>query len=250
VFYISYLTGSPPLSKLTFPLTGLWHSISSNQQKILQPFQNLAMAIGLIAFISVLQEWFWRITRFSERAFGMTADQLAESSERNLKIFYESQFGRSLTIIDTAHVTGLAFIDGPAHEIIGLLQYMYFPLVVSVFLVGRSIRRSVLMHYYVYAVSTSLAVFFVFNVIGLIMFLLLQAVSPNAALGLSGLPVLIGYIARAYFVVVLPVAILPHILPVTRSRVVAATLVGAVVWMAANWILTQLLLFKLGVVWI
>jgi hypothetical protein len=31
---------------------------------------------------------------------------------------------------------------------------------------------------------------------------------------------------------------------------VAATLVGAAIWMAANWMLTRLLVFKLGVVWI
>src|SRR5207342_1120269 len=106
-----------------------------------------------------------------------------------------------------------------------------------VFLIGRSIERATLMHFYVYAVSTSLAVFFVFNVAGLVVFLLLQAVSPNAALGLSGLPVIVGHLTRAYFVAVLPVLVLPNILPVSRGRMVAATLVGAAVWMAANWLL-------------
>lgn len=249
-FYTSYTTGSPPLNELTFPLAGFWRLMSSKPQKVMRPFQSLAMAIGLVACIAVLQDWSWRVTGFSERVFGMSTVQMAENTERNLKAFYQSQFGRSLTIIDTAHLSGLALVDGPAHEIIGLLRYMYFPLVLSVFLVGRSIRRSVLMHYYVYAVSTSLAVFFVFNVVGLIVFVLLQAVWPDAALGLSGLPVIIGYLARAYFVVILPVVVLPHILPVTRGRVVAATLVGAVVWMMANWMLSQLLLFNLGVVWI
>jgi hypothetical protein len=207
------------------------------------------MAIGAVACIAVLEDWSWRATGFAERVFGMSTAQMAENRERNLRVFYESQFGRPLKIIDTAHLTGLALVDGPVHEIIGLLWYLYFPLVVSVFLIGLSIRRSVLVHHYVYAVSTSLAVFFAFNIVGLIVFILLQGVSPEAALGLSNLPVIVGYLARVYFVVFLPLGVLPHILPVTRGRVVVATLVGAVICMVANLMLTKVLLFNLGVVW-
>jgi hypothetical protein len=247
-FFKSYTTGLPPLSQLTFPLAGLWQLASSKPQKVMRPFQSLAVAIGLVAFIAVLENWAWRITGFSERVFGMSPEQMASNWERNLKTFYEQQYGKQLTIIDTSHLSGIAFVDGPAHEIIALLHYMYFPLVVSIFLVNRAIRRSVLMHFYVYAVSASLAVFFVSNIAGLIVFLLLQGVWAEAAVALSQLPVMAGDIARAYFLVILPVLVLPNILPLTRGRVVAATLVGALAWMTANYMLTQLLLFNLGVV--
>jgi hypothetical protein len=248
-FFTSYVTGSPPLSSLAFPLTRLWSRWSSKPQKVMGPFRSLAMAIGLVACVAFLEDWSWRITGFSERVFGMSRAQMLEKSEQNLRAFYESQFRRPLTIVDTTHLTGLALVDGPVHEIICLLQYMYFPLVVSVFLVGRSIRRSTLVHHYVYAVSSSLAIFFLFHVLGLILFVLLQGVSPDAALGLSGLPVIVGYVSRIYFLVFLPIAVLPRILPVTRGRVVVATLVGTVVCIVANLMLSELLLFKLGVVW-
>jgi len=214
----------------------------------MRPFQSLAVAIGLAALIAVLEKWAWRITGFSERVFGMSLEQMASNFDRNLKTFYEQQYGKQLTIIDTSHLSGIAFVDGPVHEIIALLQYMYFPLVVSIFLVNRAIRRSVLMHFYVYAVSASLAVFFVSSIAGLIVFLLLQGLSAEATVALSGLPVLAGDIVRAYFLVILPVLVLPNILPVTRGRVVAATLVGALACITAN-MLTQLLLFDLGVEW-
>jgi hypothetical protein len=250
VFFKSYVTASPPLSDLGFPLAGAWRRISSKPQRVMRPFQGLATAMGLVAAIASLQAWAWRITDFSERVFGMSQAQMAENSERTIRGFYEKQFGQALTIIDTSHLTGLALLDGPAHEVIKLLQYLYFPLVVSLFLMGRSIKRPLLLHHYVYGVTASLAIFFASNVVGVAVFLLLQAVSPQAALGLANLPVLIGYLAPVYLVVVMPIIVLPAILPVSRARVVAATLVGAALWMTANAVLTRVMLFNLGIVWV
>lgn len=248
VFFKSYVTASPPLSALPFPLAGAWRRISSKPQNVMRPFQGLATALGLAATVAGLQDWAWRVTGFSERVFGMSKAQMAENSERGLRAFYEQQFGRALTIIDTSHLTGFGLFDAPAHEVIKFLQYMYFPLVVSIFLIGRAIKRPLLVHTYVYAVGASVAILFLSNVAGLVVFMLLQSVSPQAALGLSGLPVLVGYVAGAYMVVVLPIIVLPEILPVSRARVGLATIVGAVVWMTANAFMSRVMLFNLGVV--
>ncbi len=250
VFFKSYVTAAPPLSELTFPLTSLWRRVSPKPQRVMRPFQALATAMGLVAAIAGLQDWAGRITNFSERAYGMSKADVAQRSEEMMRAFYEKQFGQSLTIIDTSHLTGLALFDGPAHELIQLLQYLYFPLVVAVFLAGRNIKRPVVMHQYVYAVAASLAIQFVAGVIGVVVFLLLQGVSPDAALGLSGAPVLAGYLVRVYLLVIMPIVVLPTILPVSRVRVVAATIVGALVWMAGNAIITKVMLFNLGVVWV
>jgi hypothetical protein len=64
----------------------------------------------------------------------------------SLAVFFVSKIAGLIVFL----LLGIAFVDGPAHEIIALLQYMYFPLVISIFLVNRAIRRSVLMHFYVY----------------------------------------------------------------------------------------------------
>jgi hypothetical protein len=87
------------------------------------------------------------------------------------------------------------------------------------------------------------------GLLGVGLFLLLQGVSAEAAVGLAMIPELAGYMARIYFVVLLPILIFPKVLPVTRARVVTATAVGAVIWMAANVIISQLALFTFGVVW-
>ena len=49
--------------------------------------------------------------------------------------------------------------------------------------------------------------------------------------------------------VILPIAVLPDILPVSRARVMVATLVGGVIWMASNYVFTQVMLLELGILW-
>ena len=248
-FFRSYAGAKPPLSDLTFPLAGLWRRISGKPQRVTRPFKTLATAMGLVAAIAGLQDWAWRVTGFSERVFGVSRAEMMERARNGTTSFYEKQFGQSLTIIDTAHLTGLGLLDAPAHEILKLLQYMYFPLVVSLFLIGRSIKRPLVVHHYVYAVGTSVGIAFVLNIAGLVVFMLLQAKWPDAAMALSGVPALIGVVTTAYLMVILPVVVLPDILPVSRARVMMATLVGGVIWMAGNYVFTQVMLFKFGILW-
>jgi hypothetical protein len=240
-------TATTPLVTL---LSGLWRRVSPGLQKVTPPFRCLASAIALIALIGVLQDGVWRVTGFSERVFGMSSSDLGARQWAELERFYEREYGQRLTKIETAHVTGIGLVDQPVRQVFELLQYMYFPLVVSLFLVDRAVRRHALVHFYVYAVCASLMVLFVLNLVGLAVFVLLAGVSPDAALGLSGLPVLVGGLAKIYFLVVFPVVLLPSLMQVTRRRVLLATLTGAVVWMAINWVMTRILLFGLGVVFV
>ena len=248
-FFRSYASAKPPLSDLAFPLAGLWRRISDKPQRVMRPFKTLATAMGLVAAIAGLEDWAWRVTGFSERVFGASKAEMMERARNGTMAFYEKQYGQSLTIIDTAHLTGLGLLDAPAHEILKLLQYMYFPLVVSLFLIGRSIKRPLVVHHYVYAVGTSVGITFVLNIAGLVVFMLLQGTSPEAALALSGVPELIGLVTTGYLMVILPIVVLPDILPVSRARVMVATLVGGAIWMAGNYFFAQVMVFKLGIVW-
>lgn len=247
VFFRSYATADPPLSDLSFPLAGIWRRLSAKPQRVMRPFQALATAIGLVALTAGLEDWAWRVTAFSERAFGMSKAEMTAATRQNLSAFYEKQFGHALTILDTAHLTGVSLLDAPVHEIVKLLHYMYFPLVVSLFLIGRSIKRPMVMHLYVYAIAANVGMLFVTSLFGLGAFMLFQAVSPDAAVLMSGLPSLVGVLTSIYLVVVLPIVVLPEILSVSRARVVVATLAGGVLWMLGNYVVSQVMVFGLGI---
>jgi len=247
-FYTSVTTAQPPLSDLSFPLSGLWRRVSSGRQRVMQPFAALATAIGLLATANLVGDWAWRITQLSERTFGMPRAEVEAASERSLREFYEQQFGQTLHIVNTEHLTGVSLVDGPAREIIGVLSYVYFPLVVLLFLRKREVRREVLLSFYVYSVSASLAVVFVCAIVGVLLFLLLQGAAANAAVAAAGVPSLAGYAARIYFVVVLPLLVFPKVLTVTRGRMLTATVIGSIAWMTANAVYSALSIMTLGVV--
>jgi hypothetical protein len=105
------------------------------------------------------------------------------------------------------------------------------------------------MHSYVYAIATNVGIMFVTSILGLGGFILLQGVSPQAAIMTNGIPALIGVVSSIYLVVVLPIVVLPEILPVSRLRVIVATLVGGVLWALGNYAISQLLLMRLGILW-
>ena len=67
-------------------------------------------------------------------------------------------------------------------------------------------------------------------------------------LGLVMTPEVAGYVVKAYFLVLLPIVVFPRVLPITRLRVIKATVVGALVWAAANAIVTRVL-FAFDVMW-
>ena len=246
-FYRSYLTGVPPLGDLDFPLSRSWRRLRPGLQKAMPPFRCLASAIALIAIIGVARDGVWHVTGLAEHVFGGSASEVRERQWAELEGFYQQQHGRRLTRIDLARLTGVGLIDQPARQILDLLHYMYFPLVVALFVAGKAIKRHALMHFYVYAVAASLTLFVAFNLVGLALFAALAGMSLDAAMGLSGVPVILGYLAKTHFVVVLPIVVLPRLMPVTRRRLLVATLIAAMISAAGNVTMIRIL-FGLGVV--
>jgi hypothetical protein len=238
-FFTSYVTATPPLSELSFPLAGVWRRLAPGRQRVMQPFQSLALAVGLVAGVAGLQE----SARQTAFIAPTPADQRQAEREQSLQASYEQRFGRPLLIVRKARLTGWSVIDRPAHEFIRLFEAIYFPLVVLLFLRHRNVDRHVLLHYYVYALAAALTIIAVCEVLGAAGMLALVHTSWELlALVLVMMPPLVGFLARAYFVVLLPIVVFPRVLPVTRLRVISATAVGALVWGAANEIVRRMLL--------
>ena len=249
IFLRSYFTGKPPLTELPFPLSSLWKAAIRGQQKVTRPFHCLAIVIILGTTLGSLERDAWGVNNIGERMFGLSMSDAKEQSEAQLKAYYESTYGRTLHFIDSAHLTGIGTIDKPLDEILGLLNYVYFALIAAAVVAGGSVKRFQAVHSYVYITSAAIAASAVFSALGLAVFSFGASADSIAILALSGFGDLAGYLLIIYFVAILPIVALPRVLQVSTSRVVLATGVACIAWLAGRFVFFSVLQWQFGFIW-
>jgi hypothetical protein len=248
-FLRSSFTGAPPLSTLPFPLASIWRVADRGPQKVTAPFHALAIAIGLVAVLGPLERAAWNVNDFGQRTFGVSTSETRERTDQRLKEFYESVYGRKFYVVDSAHLTGVDFVDRLLEEILGLLNYAYFTLVAVPMLVRGGVKRYQVVHAYVYTISAAITASVILDGLGLIPLAIGAMTGSISTVALSGLGQGGGYLLIIYFVVILPIRILPKVLNVSRSSVVVATCVAAFTWLVSRYVFFTVLPGQLGFVW-
>lgn len=243
VFLRSYFTGVPPLSELPFPLSSAWRRVHEGPQRVMGPFQSLALAIALVAVLGSLERTVW--SDFGQRTFGLSMAEVRERREQ-FRSAYEQTYGRKPHIVDTAHLTGFEIVDNPIAEIVTLLNYVYFPLVAVILLARGNVKRYQVMHAYIYAMSAALCGFAATDALGLIVFAAGVQSGSIYTVAMSGWGTAVGLLIIIYFVVILPIFILPKVLRVAKARVVLATCVAALAWLAGRIVIFSVLPWQFG----
>lgn len=238
----SVVTATSSLSDPSFLIASGWRPQAPVPRRVMPPFQCLALAVGFAAALAGLQEW--------ARQTAFINPQSADQLEQELRVSYEQNFGRPLLIVRTDRLSGWSVIDVPAHEVISLLGAMSLPLVVLLFLRHPRVDRLIVIHYYGYAVAAALTAVAIGEVMGTAgMLALVHTTWPDIlVLGFVMLPSVASPVAMGYFVLLVPIVVFPQVLPLTRWRVVSATVVGALVWWAAKEIVRRVSL-SFGVMW-
>jgi hypothetical protein len=241
----SFLTATSSLSEPSSLLAIGWRPQAPVQRRVIPPIQCLAIAVGFAAALAGLPEWA-RQTAFIRP---QSAAQHREQLEQEFRVSYEQRFGRPL-IVRTDGLSGWPVIDVPAHAVISLLEAMSLPLVVLLLLRHPRVDRLILIRYYGYAVAAALTAIAICDVMGSAgMLALVHTTWPDLlVLGFVMLPSVASPVAMGYFVLLVPIVVFPQALPLTRSRVVSATVVGALVSWAAKEIVRRVSP-ALGVMW-
>jgi hypothetical protein len=249
VFLRSYLTGSPALSQLDFPLSSAWRVVDKAPQKVMGPFQCLTFAIALFAVLSSLERAVWSVSDIGHRLFGESITEMRDRFEEAQTSYYQQNFGRRPYLIDTAHLTGVGPIDHAIEEIVGLLGCAYFPLVAVLFLARGNVKRYQVMHCYLYAISAAMCGFAALDALGLLAFSAGASAASLYVMGLSGLGSAAGLLIIVYFVALMPIFVLPKVLDLPKSRVVLATCIAALAWLAGRFVVFMVFPQALGIVW-
>ena len=237
-FFASYFTGAMPLAQLTFPLAALWRRISSKPLLALRPFQCLGIGLVLAAFTDIVWRWLYDLDPGNWKG---TADW------QEIRLWYQQQYGQQLKTLDLGHLTGFGLLDEPIYQVVQLLAYSYFALIVGWFLAGTEIRRNQYMRYHAYAVGTALVLKFIAYLAGFALFAILIGVSRTAAHAITDLVlILLGYLPMLWFIAVLPILVFPRVLSVSRARMLVATVCGLGLAGAFNWWFTNKTLFGMG----
>jgi hypothetical protein len=236
-FFRAYFDQSQALADFAFPLSGIWRLLSGKPQTVLQPFESLLAGVALLAVIAGLSASVAKIARFNERT-----DKKAPTMEE-LQKFYEKQYGRKLTVVETERLTGIALVDNPLGELITLLKYLWHPMLIAAFLRPARTHRRQLLQFFIYAMGAALVFNAFFNLGELVVFTVLIDFPGRISRGLSAGVGLLGGVAIIYFAVFLPIIVLPALFPWTRRRVVLA-IVGALAVEGAVNIMLSALLFQ------
>jgi hypothetical protein len=247
VFFRSCFTGLPPLSELPFPLSSTWSVVDSSAQKVARPFACLAIAMVLVTALGSLERAAWQVNGFGEKLFGMSMSEARERAEAQLKEYYRSVHGRNVHFVDSAHLTGIDIVDKPLEEIFKLLNYALFAIVAVFVLTQGDVKGHQVMHAYVYMISAAIAASAVLSALGIAVFALGASAGSISTVALSGLGQLCGYLLIIYFVVVLPIMVLPDALELSRPQVVVATCIAAGSWLFVRYLFFSVLQSQLGV---
>jgi hypothetical protein len=219
------------------------------RQKVTRPFHCLAIVIILGTTLGSLERDAWGMNNIGERMFGLSMSDAKDQSEAQLKNYYEATYGRTLQFIDSAHLTGISSLDKPLDEILGLFNYLCFALVASTVLGHRGTTRFQAVHSYVYITVAAIAASAVLSAIGLAVFSFGARADSITILALSDFGDLVGYLLIIYFVAILPIVALPRVLKVSTSRVVLATCVAGVAWLAGRFLFFSVLQWQFGFIW-
>ena len=57
-------------------------------------------------------------------------------------LWYQQHYGHRLVLVHLDHLTGIGFIDEPIHQVVQVLCYGYFALIVGWLLTGNSQRSA------------------------------------------------------------------------------------------------------------
>jgi hypothetical protein len=237
-FFDAYFNATQPLDGLDFPLAPIWRIASKKPQHVLAPFKFLAVGLILAAFCDTVDGWIAALAP-PEAHHDVTDPALGR--------WFEIQYGHKLHFMDLGHLTGIAGLDEPIHQILQVLYYSFAAVMIGCLLVGTRVPRRKYLHYHLYAVGAALVLRAAAFLASFALAALLAGISRILTRFVVDLVQLsFGFLPMIWFIAVLPILVFPRVLPVGRGRILAAVLGGLGLTGAFNWWSIQATLFGHG----